>query len=721
MKRYLHLLAIFLLLIATYHQTKADSDLEKLRKRVVSELLEPEVNKDRVESLMNSINEDGTWPDINYKDVSRTGFQHGEHLRHLVNMSRAYKKSGSLLKGNKQLKGAIDLALNYWLKNDFICDNWWWNQIGTPNALVKVLLIMDDDLTDRQIAKTLPIVARATLNHIPGKFYGARESGDRVKIAGILAKRLLFERDSVQFNKVIKVIGGEIKFTIGRGLQYDYSFHHRGDRVNNTLSYGTQYADVFADWAANVAGTKYQFSDSSIHLLVDYYLDGICKMLVYGKYPDPGAKNRAITRKGSLRSYSPATPGNLLRATDYRKNELEKIVKIRKGEAKPSLSFSRFYWQSEHFTFQRPDFFTSVRMYSNRCYNMEEPYNGEGLMNHYRGDGTNYISRTGKEYDYLSPVYDWQKIPGTTIMQRTQMPPSDEIQKKGLTGFVGAVTDGKYGAVGFDFQSPHDPLKAKKAWFFFDKKYVCLGAGITGDSSLNVVTTLNQCKLHGDVIIKSKDQRSVLKKGLHQLDHVKWIWHDSIGYIFPKPVQIHLSNQAQTGSWYKVNHSADSPKKEISEDVFKLWVSHGPHPRGATYQYIVAPAISKQEIKEVSKNDHIRVLSNTPEIQAVKNTRLNICEAVFYEPASILISNDLRLIMNDPGIVMIKSNGRSVTSVSVEDPTRQLKKIHLALSERIEDKGESFTSSWNENDKMSHIVIDLPQTVYAGKSVTIDF
>jgi len=719
--KFFHLLAVSFLLLSTNQQTYADSDLEKLRKEFRTELLQPNVNSNEIESLINTINPNGTWPGINYKDVSRTGFQQREHLSNLVDLSRAYKKPGSQFQGDEKLKKIIDLALNYWLANDFICDNWWWNQIGTPTAMVSVLLIMDTDLTDLQIAKALPIVGRATLTEIPGTFYGARESGDRVNIAGIVAKQLLFERDSVQFNKVVKVIEGEIKFTTGRGLQYDYSFHHRDDRVNNTLSYGTNYANVFAEWAAKVTGTKYQFSQHAIQMLVDYYLDGICKMMVYGKYPDPGALNRGITRAGATNAFSSATPERLLKATVYRKKELQEIVSIRKGEAKPNLSFSRFYWQTEHFTFQRHDYFTSVRMYSDRDYNMEEPYNGEGLMNHYRGDGTNYISRTGKEYDDISPVYDWQKIPGATIMQRTEMPDPKEIQKKGLTDFVGAVTDGRYGAVGFDFKSPIDPLSAKKSWFFFNDEYVCLGTGISGDSNLSVATTLNQCLLKGNVTVMSADKKSIAQKGEHQLKNVQWILHDSIGYLFPKSANVNLSNQAQTGSWYKVNHQSDSPKDEISMNVFKLWFDHGTHPKDATYEYIVVPATTEQKLTKESQNSGVVVLANTPNLQAVRNTKLNISEAVFYTEGTIAISNKLKLIMNNPGIVMVKTNGSSIKSISVEDPTRKLTSINLSISTKLAKHGNNFKASWDENKKASIISIDLPKTNYAGESVTINF
>ena len=224
---------LFTLMLLNLSGVCATSDIELLRRKVITEQISPAVDEFHVKELMASILSDGSWPGIDYADVSNTGFQHRIHLSNLVELSRAYKKRGSSLKGDPKLKKTIYAALDYWLAHNYICENWWWNQIGTPDFLVSTLLIMDVDLTKDQIAKTLPMVGRAYLNAT-----GARPSGDRIKIAGILAKTLLFNRDEAQFNVVIRVIEGEIKFSTSRGLQYDYSFHHRDDSVNNTLSYG---------------------------------------------------------------------------------------------------------------------------------------------------------------------------------------------------------------------------------------------------------------------------------------------------------------------------------------------------------------------------------------------------------------------------------------------------------------------------------------------------
>ena len=709
-------LVSIILLAGMINSSYAADELQTVKNRVVATLLESEINENAVNNLIATINDDGTWPGINYEDVSRTGFEHGRHLANMVTLSRAYKSKNSRFRTKRKVKKAIASSLDYWLENDFICDNWWWNQIGTPNNLVQILLIMDEDLTEQQKIKIAPIVGRAHLNAS-----GARPSGDRIKIAGILAKYLLFIGDRDQFDDVIKVIESEIKFAYGRGMQYDYSFHHRVDRVNNTLSYGLGYAHAFIEWAVYIAGTEYAFSEHKIKHLIDYYLDGIAKMMVYGKYPDPGVKNRSVSRRGTLKAHGASDAKNLLKTSDYRKSELEEIVKIRNGEIRPTGYHNTFFWHSEYLSHQRPDYFTSVRMFSTRNDNMEVPYNSEGLKNHHLGDGANYISRTGKEYYNIYPVYDWQKIPGTTIMQKNEMPSYKEVQKDGLTDFVGAVTNGKYGAAAFDFKSPHDPLKAKKSWFFFEDEYVCLGAGIVGQSRLSVVTTLNQCLLNDKVVVMQNNQIKELERGEHELKNVKWIFHDSVAYIFPESSDVNLNNNSASGSWYDINQQSDSPKEEIKIDIFKLWYDHGPRPANETYEYIVLPSTTEQEIATNSTGRDIDVLINTPDIQAVKHTQLSIIQAVFYKAGEIKISENLNLICDSPGMIMIKTDGETITEISVSDPNRELSKLHLAISSRIEAENEYFKSEWNEEKGYSEMTFLLPRKELAGKSTTVEF
>ena len=61
-----------------------------------------------------------------------------------------------------------------------------------------------------------------------------------------------------------------------------------------------------------------------------------------------------------------------------------------------------------------------------------------------------------------------------------------------------------------------------------------------------------------------------------------------------------------------------------------------------------------------------------------------------------------------------------LTEISASDPNRELNKMHLFVSSRIEKQSDGFVAVWNEGEKVSQISMDLPQGVYAGKSVTID-
>src|SRR5690606_26478697 len=133
-------------------------------------------------------------------------------------------------------------------------------------------------------------------------------------------------------------------------------------------------------------GTRYSFPEKSTSLLIDYFLDGICKSMVNGKYPDPGAMNRDLSRKGQLRAADATLAENLLKASNYRRAELEEIAAVRKGEIKPNFTWNRFFWHSEYFSHQRPGYFASVRMHSSRNHTMEQPHNEEGLKMHHVGD-----------------------------------------------------------------------------------------------------------------------------------------------------------------------------------------------------------------------------------------------------------------------------------------------------------------------------------------------
>ena len=696
------------------------NDLAVIKQRVIAELFTNTVADNQVETIVAKMREDGSFPGIDYADLSNiAGFPQQRHISDLLYLARVYQSKTSKHYHSKQLMETIEKGLRFWAKNDYVGDNWHDSQITVPTILINMMLVIGNDLPKELVEKLQPIIGRANMSAS-----GARPSGDRIVIAGILAKNMLFRENFAEFEKVIKIIEGEIKFSTGeRGIQHDYSFHHRPDRVNNTTSYGYgKYANAFGEWLVYVNGTKYQFSKEKINALVDYYIDGITKQLVYGVYEDVSVKNRDITSKNNFQPRGTLEIERLLVGTDYRKAELEELIRLRKGTAKPSKSFAKFFWQTEHFVFQRPNFYTTVRMFSTRNANMEMPYNGPGKPTHHRADGTNYLVLKGNEYHNIWPVYDWQKISGTTVLQKPALPGPDDIQKKGLTRFVGAVTDDLYGAVAFDFKSPHDMVEAKKSWFFFDEECVCLGTDIRSESKLKVATTINQVLLKGDVTIMQDGNKAVLPSGNRVAEKVKWIYHDKIGYIFPEPTKINVSNQSESGTWAAITDQKNISKEPVNEQVFKLWFDHGARPAKAGYQYIVVPDIDQNKLMETSQdNRSIKILSNTDTVQAVFHGKLNMVQAAFYQAADLKVSPGFSLKMDSQGMAMIKMDGSRIKSISVADPSRQLRRMSITVSGIYAVKKEGLICLPNNQLKQTLLLIDLPQGVYAGKSVNIQF
>ncbi|MDP4680517.1 MAG: polysaccharide lyase beta-sandwich domain-containing protein [Cyclobacteriaceae bacterium] len=698
----------------------AKDDFLIIKERVTAELMKTKVDDQGIQAILDRINTDGSFKDINYSDLSRVaGFPHRHHTDNLVYLAKVYKTKSSTYYRSKKIKEKIILGLKYWVDNDFFGDNWHNNQISTPTNLVELMLIFGDNLPKDLIDKAQPIIGRA---HMTAS--GARPSGDRIVIAGILAKNLLFIGDKDQFDEVIKIIEGEVKFSTGsRGMQHDFSFHHREDRVNNTISYGYgKYANAFGEWSFYVANTKYAFSVEKINHLVDYYLDGIYKQLVYGVYTDISVKNRSISHKATFAPQGTLEIERLLISTDYRKDELEEIIKLRKGDTEPSRSFSKFFWQTEHFVFQRPNFYTTVRMHSTRNRNMEVPYNGPGKTTHHRADGTNYLQLKGDEYHNIWPVYDWQKVSGATIMQKPELPGPDEIQKDGLTDFVGAVTDGLYGAVAYDFRSPHDLVGAKKSWFFFDDEYVCIGTDIKSSKRLPVYTTINQVLMRSDVTVMKNGKIVKLANASRKLTGVKWVHHDKVGYIFPDTTTVSLSNQAQEGKWSDITDQKNISEEIVIEEVFTLGFDHGERPDNASYQYIVVPDISDQELNETSNDNRgIDILSSSSKVHAVKSKKLDICQLAFYQAGEVEVSEGSSIKMDSQGMVIVKMKDNKISKMSIADPSRKLSRALITISGIYETTGDGYSLYPDMDQNKTLMIVDLPQGVYAGKSVTIKF
>jgi chondroitin AC lyase len=352
---------------------------------------------------------------------------------------------------------------------------------------------------------------------------------------------------------------------------------------------------------------------------------------------------------------------------------------------------------------ERAGYFTSARMYSTRILNTDALIHEENKQTHHIADGAALLYRTGEEYRDIFPVWNWRRVPGTTCEQRPEPLVPKAVQRMGKTDFVGGVSDGLYGMAAMDLQ--YDALSAKKAWFYFDKEFVCLGAGIACPTGNPVLTSVNQCLLAGNVA--AADRAEPLVPGEYALDGVRWVEHDSVTYAFPPRTPVRVKIGPQTGSWADI---ASGPAGPVTRDVFSLWIAHGKNPDGASYEYVVLPDCKGVHAQE--EVGRLEVLSNTPAIQAVRHNGLKLLEAAFHQAAKLAGGRGWDLSVDQPCLLLCRETGEGV-QISLSNPKNAPLTVTVTIARALVGEGCSPAGPG-----ASAVRFVLPEGDQAGSSVT---
>jgi len=671
------------------------SDMNIVKNRITNPLLDSQADSENVRQLFKTLKDDGSWGGIDYRDKTRAGWKAPQHLNNLTKLVLAYKSPKSPLQGNPKLKQGVFASLDYWLKHDLQNPNWWHNVIGVPKLLGPLLLILDNELTAAQRTKGVEILKRGKLG-MTGQ--------NLVWVADITINRGIMERNPDLVNNAFRRIASEIKITTNEGIQPDYSFHQHGKCLYNH-GYGAGFAVDCSRLAGLAAETQFAFSREKINILADYVLNG-SQWMAYGSTEDYGADGREITRPRQNAKYLRTAASNLLKLPTGREKELKALAARIADRTAATLEGNRHFWRSDIMTHLRKNYYTSARMYSMRMDNTDHPHNSEGLKSHYIADGCNFLFVSGDEYKDIFPVWNWQKIPGTTVEQTGVFAGSP--RRKGTREFVGGVSDGQYGLAVFDLK--RNKLQVHKAWLFFDQEYVCLGAGITCLSQNQVITTVNQCYLRGDVTTFSTTETKRLSKGEHRLESPITVHHNNVAYIFDSNANVLVSDTPQEGSWSAINGS--QPKDKIVDDVFSLWIDHGSSPTNSKYSYVVCPGMSARQAKAYAERPEVEVLSNTVEIQAVRHRKLRLSQMAFFKPGNLEIDEKTTVAVDRPCLVMIQHLGNEFR-LSISDPTQKLKVINVQVSGRLQGDGCKFDPEKN----ISTVSLTLPTGGHAGQSI----
>lgn len=628
---------------------------EIVRKRLLEHYVAHAPKDSVVQKYSHTLSVAGQWPDINYESKRRSGWDMVAHLKRLREMATAYANPKSRYHKDKKLLAKILKGLDHWLDKDYRNPNWFNARIGVPKQFGPIFILLGDDLPKPMLDRALKTVLNRTNIGMTGQ--------NRVWCSGIVLTRGALTDDPKAIKAASDAIWGELKVTSKEGLQADWSFHQHGPQLQ-VGNYGKSFAGTMTDWAMILRGTDYAPSKNKLEILRNMMLESMAWYYWKGRWDLNACGRQVMNNCQASKARGVLSSMRKMMAIDPKNSARYELDKHQ-------LNGFKGYWRSDCAVVRRPEWYASVRMCSTRTQGAET-CNSENMQGLHQADGVLLHYRTGREYENIQPLWDWRRLPGTTCDQSLKkLRPAG----RGKSSFGGVLSDGKIGIAAMIYK--RGKLSARKAWFVFEDRIVCLGAGISGDTAGPVVTSVEQ-NLFADKAISSEGE---LGKGVTKIDANGWVLHNGAGYRLHTAGIVEIKRVKDT--WKKIFPTRKQDK--ASGEVFSISINHGKSPNDATYAYTLFPSATK----DILTGPKSKILYNTKNVQAVEWGDSLI--AAFYAPGSITVEGE-RLSADKPCLIM-RRNGKFFVS----DPEQKSKKIKFGLNgttvEAVMPKGEMAGST----------------------------
>jgi chondroitin AC lyase len=96
-------------------------------------------------------------------------------------------------------------------------------------------------------------------------------------------------------------------------------------------------------------------------------------------------------------------------------------------------------------------------------------------------------------------------------------------------------------------------------------------------------------------------------------------------------------------------------------------------------------------------------------------------QSAFYRAGKLEVKKGLVVKLDSQGMVMLKTAGNRISSVTVADPSRMLQRINLTVSGVYNIKKDGVVCLPDAAKNETLLIIDLPQGPWTGSSVTFAF
>ncbi|MBN2234969.1 MAG: hypothetical protein JW706_07450 [Opitutales bacterium] len=702
----------------------SSADLQLIRSRIEHEAMVDNPKADQATARYRAtMDSNGGWSgEIDYfrEYVTSDYWQPIDHIYRMTWFAVSYSNPDGAYYQDAGVKSDFLRALDFWLLNRPVSPNWWHNQIGVSQKLATSLLLMESELTASRLAGGIALLEEE----------GSMTGQNLVWTAGVALRRGLLERDNARVERAALAMRSVVVETPSEGIQVDGSFYQHGNQIYNG-GYGLSFLNDISRMIAILSGTSVAVSAEERGVFDRFLLEGTLWMQRYG-FPDVNVMGRDYTRYGATSGPDSTLLGSVSRvlsAGGGRFSEIQSQYAQMIG-SEPVSSGHRHFWRGDYTVQRAAGASVCLRMMSSRTIGAECG-NGENLKGVFQGLGMHLIYRSGTEYQSIFPCWDWLRLPGTTLAQVPEAPSfAGYVWCSGP--YVGGVSDGAAG-VSVMSQTPvwvHErvdgrpvpvvmgDVRARKSWFFFGEGFLAMGDGIRSASPYPVFTTVNQCHLRGTVKIgRTTGQETVLQPETENISsQIRWIHHDSVGYIFASGGDLHSSTRSRRGRWTDINSLMQRYSElEVMHPLFTLGLDHGLTPTDGSYSYVVMPDISPDGVRAFALANPIQILSRNEIAHAARDNRKRITGIAFFEPGTVELRVGFSLASDQPVAVLVSEDLRGLR-VHVADPTQQLSSITLTISGSYTGNGCVVANGGT----MTRVTVPMPQGAYAGSSVALN-
>ncbi|NUT92987.1 MAG: polysaccharide lyase 8 family protein [Saccharothrix sp.] len=653
------------------------------------------------------------WPDLPIGSVSANVTT--SHVR-LRTMALAYVQPGTGHTGSSAMLTGITTGLRWLRDNAYTAGratygNWWDWQIGTPQRLLDICVLVDAPL----LADHLAAVDHYVPSSLVAKYSGTSTGANRVDLCHVLALRGVLGASSAKLTTARDGLSPVFPHVLtGDGMYADGSF------VQHTyVPYAGSYGAVLLGGLGRVltllSGSTWEVVDPNRQLVLDAVTTTFTPWIMNGLVVD-GVSGRAISRgdqtdhtrghaiMGSILVMASSGLGTAAEVAQWRglvKGWIERgkyspyfadatvaVPELARAKAVVDSSVAalthpvghRLFAAMDRAVHRRPQWTFSVSMSSART-TFYEVGNGENLRGWHTGSGMTYwwgeTYGNGQYSDAFWPAVDPYRLPGTTVSRKALADGAggDWNATRPTNTWAGGASDGTYAALGQDVRGLQSTLTGRKSWFCLDDQVVCLGAGITSTDGVAVDTTIDNRNLGASgthpLVVDGTAQSTSLGWS-QRFAGAGWMAIGGFGgYVFPGGATVDAARSERTGAWRDVNRGGTTDA--ISRRYLTLWFDHGTNPTGATYSYILLPGATATTTAARAASPTVSVLANTASVQGISAP--NTHAANFFAAGTCG-----PITVDAPCSVLVRRTNGQVT-VTVADPTRKATTVLVTLTD----------------------------------------